>query len=197
MAATQSILAAAQEWSKRLASAAVAETRPFIRSFVSRIVVHTENVDVLLDKQALRSALLDGRSPTSPRADLHNGFLSLKVKARLKRCGAEVRLVLPANAGGEIPVHPVQSLIKAVARAHGWYDRIVRGELTGGRSIANTTGLDERYVSRIFQCAFLAPDIVESILDGRQPAKMTLEKFRTHLPIEWAAQRQLLGFSAR
>ena len=116
---------------------------------------------------------------------------------RLKRCGGEVRLVLPANSAGEIPVHPVQSLIKAVARAHGWYGRIVRGELTGGRSIAHATGLDERYVGRIFQCAFLAPDIVESILDGRQPAEMTLESLRTHLPIEWAAQRQLLGFSAR
>jgi site-specific DNA recombinase len=196
-AATQSILAAAQEWSKRLASAVAAETRPFIRSFISRIVVHTANVEMLLDKQALRSALLDRRSTTSPRADPHNGFVSLKVKARLKRCGGEVRFVLPANSAGEIPVHPMRSLIKAVARAHGWYDRIVRGELTDGRSIAKATGLDERYVSRIFQCALLAPDIVESILDGRQPAKMAVENFRSHLPIEWAAQRLLLGFSAR
>jgi site-specific DNA recombinase len=107
-----------------------------------------------------------------------------------------VRLVLPANSGGETPVHPMRSLIKAVARANDWYRRIVRGELTGSRSIANATGLDERYVNRIFQFAFLAPDIVECILDGRQPAKMTLENFRTHLPIEWEAQRQLLGFSA-
>ncbi len=153
---------------------------------------------MLLDKQALRSAILDGgRSPTSPRANRHNGFLSLRVKARLKRCGREVRLVLPANSGGEIPVRAVQSLIKAVARAHDWYGRIVRGELTGCRSIEHATGLDERYVRHIFRCAFLAPDIVESILDGRQPAEMTLENFRTHLPIEWAAQRQLLGFPAR
>lgn len=132
-----------------------------------------------------------------PRADLHNGFLSLKVKARLKRCGGEVRLVVPANSGGEIPVHLVPSLIKVVARAHDWYRRIIRGELTGSRSIAEATGLGERYVRRIFQCAFLAPDIVESTMDGRQPANMTLQNFRAHLPNEWAAQRQLLGFSAR
>ena len=108
-----------------------------------------------------------------------------------------MRLVLPANSGGEIPVHLAPSLIKAVARAHDWYRRIIRGELTGGRSIAEATGLSERYVSRIFQCAFLAPDIVESIMDGRQPAKMTLKSFRAHLSNKWAAQRQLLGFSAR
>jgi hypothetical protein len=48
-------------------------------------------------------------------------------------------------------------------------------------------------VSRILQCAFLAPDIVERTLDGRQPHNMTLEHVRTPLPIEWAAERQSLG----
>jgi hypothetical protein len=197
-AATQKILAVAQEWSKRLASVPAYESRSFIRSLISRIIVHTQSVDLLLDKQALRSMLLDGgRPPARPRANKTKDLLHLKIKAGLKRCGGEVRLVLPENSAGEIPVHPVQSLIKAVARAHDWYARIVAGELAGCRSIAQATGLDERYVSRIFQCAFLAPDIVESILDGRQSAKLALENLRTHLPIEWAAQRQLLGYSAR
>lgn len=103
--------------------------------------------------------------------------------------------MFPANSPGEIPVHHAQPLIKAVARAHDWYARIVGGELTGCGSIARATGLDERYVSRIFECAFLAPDTVESILDGRQPANLALENLRPHLPIEWAAQRHLLECS--
>ncbi len=192
---THGVFAAAQKWSERLASASVGETRPFIRQVISRIVVHAENVDILLDKQALRSTLLGGgSSPTPAKADRRNTPLALRIRARLQRCGGEVRLVLPANTAGEIPTHPLPSLIKAVARAHEWYKRILSGQLTGSRSIAETTGRDERYVSRILQCAFLAPDIVESILDGRQLAKMTLADFRTHLPIEWAVQRQLLGF---
>jgi DNA invertase Pin-like site-specific DNA recombinase len=194
---TQSILVAAEAWSKRLASAAASETRPFVRSLISRIVVQTAKVDVRLDKQALQSALLGaGHSNMSLRAGLSNGFFTLKLNARLRRCGREMRLVLPANSRGEIPSRPAQSLIKAVVRAHDWYRRIIRGELTGSRSIAKATGLDERYVNRIFQFAFLAPDIVENILDGRQPARMTLENFRTHLPMEWDAQRELLSFSA-
>lgn len=196
-ATTQAVLAAAQKWSEQRASAA-AETRPFIRSVISRIVVHTAIVDVLLDKRALRNSLLgSGSSPIPTKGDGCNGHLTLRVNARLQRCGREVRLVFPANSGGEISAHPVPSLIKAVARAHDWYERIVRGQLSGSRSIAHTTGLDERYVSRIFQCALLAPDIVESILDGRQPVKMTLENFRTCVPIDWAAQRKLLSFSGR
>jgi site-specific DNA recombinase len=57
-AATQNILTAAQEWSKRLASEATGETRPFIRSLISRVVVQRASVEVLLDKQALSFALL-------------------------------------------------------------------------------------------------------------------------------------------
>ena len=196
-ASTQSILGAAQECSNQLASAVAGEMRSLIRSLISRIVVHTARVDIQLDRQGLQIALLGTGSPKSPKVAIHNGFLTLKLKARLKRCGREVRLMLPVSSGEETPVYLTQSLIKAVARAHDWYRRIIRGELTGSRSIANATGLDERYVNRILQFAFLAPDIVESILDGRQPANMTLENFRTHLPTMWETQRQRLGFPDR
>ena len=197
-AITQSILATAQAWATRLASGEAAETRPFIRNLISRIVVRPANVDVILHRQTLRRALLDaGRTPFSREADKREGVIKLRVIARLRRCGGEVRLVLSANSGREIPGRPNQSLLKAVARAHNWYRQIIRGELTGCRSIAQATGMDERYVSRIFQYALLAPDIVERILDGRQPANLSLENFRTHLPIDWAAQRQLLGLPAR
>jgi site-specific DNA recombinase len=195
--ATRRVVAAAKEWSKRLASATATETRTFIRSVVSRIVLRTASIDVFVDQRTLWSFLLDGRLPMSPRVGRRNGLLRLKIKASLQRCGGEVRLIPPPGAGRDLPEHPARSLIKAVARAHGWHGRIVRGELSGRRSIANAICLDERYVSRIFRCAFLAPDIVESILDGRQPPKMTVRDLQTPLPVEWSEQRRLLGFPAR
>jgi hypothetical protein len=70
-------------------------------------------------------------------------------------------------------------------------------KLRRGESIARAAGLDERYVRRILQCAFLAPDIVESILEGRQPAQMTFDRFRQPVPAEWSEQRKLLGFPAK
>jgi len=44
--------------------------------------------------------------------------------------------------------------------------------------------------------AFLAPDIVEAILAGTQPADLTTQTLirRTDLPLNWAEQRALLGF---
>ena len=47
-----------------------------------------------------------------------------------------------------------------------------------------------------YNCAFLAPDIVEAILDGRQPADLTVQKLLRSLPLAWAEQRQRLGFRA-
>jgi hypothetical protein len=45
--------------------------------------------------------------------------------------------------------------------------------------------------------AFLAPDIVEAILQGRQPVELTaLRLKRTRLPLSWVEQRRLLGFES-
>ena len=52
-------------------------------------------------------------------------------------------------------------------------------------------------VSRILPLAFLAPDIVGSILAGSQPVSLTAERLKrlTALPLDWADQRKLLGFT--
>ena len=68
------------------------------------------------------------------------------------------------------------------------------GEVWSGTSIAQKTGLDERYVSQILECAFLAPDIVDAILNGRQPEGLTWKKLTRHVPMNWAEQRMRFGF---
>ena len=198
VAATQAALAVARQWSMQIGSAATTETSPFIRSLVSRIVVRAATVEVLIDKLALRDGLLGSVGATTPtRANGGNGQLSFKLRARLARCGGEVRLVLPASSSGESPTHPSPCLIKAVARAHVWYERIARGQVTGIRSIAKRAGIDERYVGRILRCAFLAPDIVDAIVKGRQPPNITLHDLLSDLPSDWVKQRQRLGFAMR
>jgi len=51
-----------------------------------------------------------------------------------------------------------------------------------------------RYVIRSFRFAFLAPDITEAILEGRQPPSLTVERLRDPIPYDWDEQRRLLGF---
>jgi site-specific DNA recombinase len=50
-----------------------------------------------------------------------------------------------------------------------------------------------RYVRRILRCAFLAPDLVEAILQGRQPPELTLARLCHTLPFDWSEQRKEFG----
>jgi hypothetical protein len=50
----------------------------------------------------------------------------------------------------------------------------------------------KRYVAQVLHAAFLAPDIVEAILNGQQPVDLTIEKLRKRPPIDWQEQRTRL-----
>ncbi|PJN96460.1 hypothetical protein CNY89_02400 [Amaricoccus sp. HAR-UPW-R2A-40] len=61
--------------------------------------------------------------------------------------------------------------------------------------IAQRHGADVADVSREMQPAFLAPSLVEQILDGRQPAALTANRLRRigDLPLLWDEQAEALG----
>jgi len=65
------------------------------------------------------------------------------------------------------------------------------------RDIAHREGLSDRYVSNLLSLAFLAPDIVEAIVAGQQPADLTTDALtkRINLPADWSEQRHMLGFN--
>ena len=44
---------------------------------------------------------------------------------------------------------------------------------------------DATYVSRVLRLTLLAPDIVEAILDGRQPAELQLDDLLEGFPVDW------------
>jgi hypothetical protein len=52
------------------------------------------------------------------------------------------------------------------------------------------------FVSRVIRLALLAPDIVEAILAGKQPAHLTLRDLMQPFPVEWAGQRLQFGIGA-
>jgi len=51
------------------------------------------------------------------------------------------------------------------------------------------------YASRVLRLSLLAPDIVEAILDGRQPADIQLEDLLEGFPLGWAEQHTHLAIS--
>jgi len=51
-------------------------------------------------------------------------------------------------------------------------------------------GVDRTYVGRMLRLTSLAPDLIETILRGREPEGMSLEKLRKDLPVRWSEQRK-------
>jgi DNA invertase Pin-like site-specific DNA recombinase len=68
----------------------------------------------------------------------------------------------------------------------------------GLAELAAASRLSPWRFARVLRLNYLAPDIISSILDGTQPPGLTRQKLvKAHLPMDWALQRRLLGFSPR
>ena len=82
------------------------------------------------------------------------------------------------------------TLVKALARAFRWRKLLETGVHGTVDEIARAEGINDSYVSRILRLTLLAPDIVEAILDGRQPPALTLARLMKPFPVEWERQRE-------
>ena len=67
------------------------------------------------------------------------------------------------------------------------------GKVVSVEALAAEVGFNKRYVNRIIRCALLAPDIMEMILEGRQPPELTLNTLFNNIPTDWAEQRRVFG----
>ena len=72
---------------------------------------------------------------------------------------------------------------------------LASGEFSTITELAQREKIAAPYLTRTMRLAQLAPDLVEAILDGRQPRGLTLEALREPLPSDWSEQRHHLAMS--
>jgi hypothetical protein len=82
------------------------------------------------------------------------------------------------------------AIVKAIARAFRWRKLVENGTYTTVAEIAAAEKINASYVGRVLRLTLLAPDIVEAILDGRQPTDMTLAVLMRPFAVEWTEQRK-------
>ncbi|WP_249135353.1 hypothetical protein [Bradyrhizobium sp. AUGA SZCCT0222] len=111
--------------------------------------------------------------------------------------GGRKQIIVPAGADNWQPTATrfANSLIKAVAKAHRWRRLIETGKYDSAAELSKAEGINESYLCRILRLTLLAPDIIEAILDGRQPRTLELQSLLKPLPTDWSAQRKRLGFT--
>ena len=78
------------------------------------------------------------------------------------------------------------TLVKALARAHRWQGMLEGGEYGSIEELARAERINPSYLARVLRLTLLAPDIVESILDGRHdPERITLDRLMRPFTVEW------------
>jgi hypothetical protein len=81
------------------------------------------------------------------------------------------------------------AMVKALARAFRWKRLLEDGRYASISEIAAAEHIDRGYVGSILRLTLLAPDIIEAILDGRQPQELGLPALLEPFPVEWDQQR--------
>jgi len=78
-----------------------------------------------------------------------------------------------------------------------WRDLLESGKVKSIAEIARANKVDGSYVSRMLDLTLLAPDIIEAILDGKEPSGLSLTKLtKKRIPPLWEEQRLVYGFNS-
>jgi len=168
-ASVQKVLKEAAQWT-------LSEANDLIRSVVKRVVVSSEALEFQINLGALaKEAASQTWSVSAPFRHVPQGkILKLVI-------GDEA----PSRNGGN------EAALKAIARARGWYQQIVRGEVGSIPELARLNRVTPRYVKTILPCAFLAPSIVESLVNGNS-RHLTLSELRNDVHARWDRQKLIV-----
>jgi site-specific DNA recombinase len=159
-----------------------------LKALINRVELSPDRLQVLL---SLASLLPNSAQPIHE----HASVLIREFPLRVQRRGVERKLVIDGPGAKATNSDPV--LLKEIKRAHRCFDALVTGQVSSVAELASIEGVSDRYISSLLPLAFLAPEIIEAIAAGRQPAELTAHRLirNIDLPTEWGTQKRALGFT--
>ena len=159
---------------------ATKDTKPSL-NLIERIELVLGQLNITLGAEKL-GELLGGNLEDMPEE-----YFTITASFQLRKSGVETKLVFTDDPGDRD-----QTLIKNIAKANDWYQQIKGGKTLS--EIAKHSNTSNHSIQQMIELAFLAPSIVNDVLDGKQPTGFTSNWFRHHgLPIDWQDQRDLLA----
>ncbi len=173
------VLEAAGEWSRRLQSEA--DGAAALSGLVDKVNLKPGGIELSINLPLP----VDGTHGAAAMLPITQFFA-----IRMKRRGVEMRLII---GGADAPPRkPDAALLKAIARAHRWFEELISARATSLAAIASREGVTDRYVARLIRLAFLAPKIVEAIAERGELADLKLTP-HVDLPLDWTTQKRAVG----
>ncbi len=113
--------------------------------------------------------------------------LSVRVPFAIRKRGGRKLVITPDGATRRPRID--SALVKAIARGHRWQRMLESGNYSSLTELAAAEKINLSYMSRVLRLTLLAPEIVETILDGRQADVVNLPALMKGFPGEWESQR--------
>ena len=120
------------------------------------------------------------QQPVPPTLTVHVP-LTFRTRGGRKTIIGEVPYIAPRTCFDD-------SIAKALARAHRWRTLIEDGSYASITELAKDKGVNQSYACRLLRLTLLAPEIITTILDGRQHPDLTLKQLAKPMPIQWYQQ---------
>ena len=89
--------------------------------------------------------------------------------------------------GGRIATKADPALVKALARAFRYQKLLDEGRYASISEMATAEKIERGYLGTLLRLTLLAPEMVEAILNGRQPEGVTLPQLLEGVPLGWGS----------
>jgi site-specific DNA recombinase len=161
-----------------------------VRELIEKVIIDDDGLTL-----RVRGGAVLGETVASPAPGVGtHASVDLKAAIAFRRRGVASKLVLRGRAE---PYHSPKcdpALIKAIARGQLWFEELATGRARSLHELATREGITRRYIRRLVNLAFLSPQLIEAILQGRQPIALTVTRLtELDLPLDWSEQRRLLA----
>jgi site-specific DNA recombinase len=188
------LAARAEEIGKSWPELPAARQHAFLTGLIERIDVGADRIDIHFRPARVGTLLGAAAAPLVDEANNQTQILSVPV--RLRRCGREITMLINGTTPFETG-KPNARLIKLLIRARRFNAALIGSDGMPFAALAEREGVSPSYFTRLVRLSYLAPDITQAILDGRQPHGLTADKLLAHsrLPLAWHEQRIVLGFA--
>ena len=169
-----------------------------LQSLTERIIIRAHEVEITIKfDKLIAEAKGKSHAPASvwEYFDWGNLRYTITLPVTLKRSGLNVRLTVQAQEY-EIKRNADVRMVKLLSRADHYFNLLTAGKVSSFKEIGILEKLSSSHVSRVTLLAFLSPEIVKGILEGRHPPSLTSDSLMKSLPLptDWAEQKQVLGF---
>jgi DNA invertase Pin-like site-specific DNA recombinase len=173
-----------------LEDAVIVEVAPRLASTWKRGVADAAEgaLDAVLRVRIFPTELLIDVASEALGADADAEPVTLKCAVSFERPRNSTTLI---RSGAAVPTKVDRSLVRAIVMSRAWVKRLEAGEPNSIKGLARAEGICVLHTAKLLPLAFLAPDLVAQILEGRQPRTLTLTALISEpLPADWAGQRE-------